>query len=395
MYSISNQNPICLFLLLSTTLFPLLTNGLYIRQLPSAPNTKSPRAALIDWDDAPKLRRKAQTTQVATPAYQDPTDLTKRMPVAQRVADLKNSPSGDAMTLSKRDDNDPNSKSPPNLLTALIDNSASTSNTDGPVGSDGGTSSLPKRDKSDGTQSDYDTGSPGGSDSLVGTQSSGSAGSGGSQTGPVNLGDRSIKSPESVIQERDDNNNNDNTQAEVKAQLLNMMFGSSGSDGSGSGGSGSGGSGSGYTGDDGPGMGGTTTSPKVKERSSNTDDVSSFVTSILTTPTNEDWRAERVRREEARQDTPAAIYERQLAARAEWERVENAIARISARGETENDAEWERNDGASEGGARGGKEGDKQKEKEGEDALMGGEEVWRKDLLKRLAILDGKREVQQ
>lgn len=387
MYSISNQNPFYLVLLLSTTFFPLLTNALYIRQLPSASNTKSPRAALLDWDDAPKLRRNAQTTQVATPALQDPTDLTKRMPVAQLVAGLENSPSGDAIKLSKRDDNDPNSRSPPSLLTALIDNSASTSNTDGPVGSDGGTSKLPKRGQNDGAQSDYDTGSSGGSDSSVGTQSSGSAGSGGSQTDPVNLGDRSIKSPESDIQERDDSNSN--IQGEVTAQLVNMMLppDSSGNDGSGTG----------YSGDDGPGTGGTT-SPKVKERSPNTNDDPSSIASTTNEQAQapEPWRAERVRREEARQNTPAAIYERQLAARAEWERVENAIARISARGETENDAEWERNDGASEGAAKGGKEEGEQKKGEGdEDALMGGEEVWRKDLLKRLAILEGRRELEE
>lgn len=89
-------------------------------------------------------------------------------------------------------------------------------------------------------------------------------------------------------------------------------------------------------------------------------------------------------------DSPEAIYARQLAtynaalaARAEWDRVQGAIARISSRAPAgDDDDDDEGLDGQREG--QGGREDEK------EDALMGSEEVWRRDLLRRLALLEGR-----
>ena len=78
--------PSSLMLLLASTLFSLPTQTLYLRRLPHAPNTKAPRAAALDWEDAAPLKRVAHPAPAhhslpnASPPLSYPADMTKRLP---------------------------------------------------------------------------------------------------------------------------------------------------------------------------------------------------------------------------------------------------------------------------------------------------------------------------
>lgn len=488
MHLILNRITSSSLLLLFAIFFSLPIHALYIRQLPHAPNTKTPRAALLDWDDAPNLKRDPQPApvlqdaKVETPTEANSTELTKRVP--ELVESFpENAVDRNINDHSKRSNADTAADPQSSVVSGMVKDmlSGADSGMSGgqdPKSTNGDATGLAGRSfasNTDGTAAEEPKGSgddkstdPSAADVSQLKIRQADSTSDPNQGGAINvdpsksIATRSLSSPEDVPaaakhakrsedtdedpdpsiaagpkkqirQAADQTNTNTNANPPKKnpSAQVDPSYMNDGDSMS-------------------PDTGNTkrslsTTSslehPAAAAANATVTDATEPAAHDLTPRQPEpepnplmqqraeaeaahaaeveareaalraeadaarataEWKAERVRREEARKDTPAAIWERQMAERAEWERVQGAIARISARRgrditEVENDAEWER------GGAGEQREGapgtttttttiTPRDESTDDSSLTGSDALWRKALLRRLAILEGRPE---